>query len=696
MENTKIETEDKSCEISSPPPPPKEEEEEEETLDRSKSGENKKEAAITLEASARTLVITGSLISDEAQLKVFYESYAAVVKVTVDPTALYLPEYNKTMRVTFDTFQNAKITREKMIGDKKRFVTIAVSADEKKWPLKFLANRVMIYWETSPEVFLSKMREIEFQDEDLHDAQPLSLSLSLSSSLSSSSHLQRTDIKKDERRGRSKEVSDRKGKRETITWVDHSGDTEKSPSALRRTNKSSNPSESSYSLYSRSSPQGIGATERIASKRSGTLSPTAEKYVPFPVHNGSTNLDPPFFCEREFVPHEASYSFVGPGIPYHHLHPPPHPFYWVPHGLGSQSPPMRRSQTSLTSSSEENGTPSSVNLDDNYQTSSSPYGYFPFQPYGYSSPPHHPSSSPILQRAHFHVPTSISPAVSPPFPLPVGHPYHDDLHHYYQQQQQHQPEVLENQYDETEVSPLFAYEGCIAKQDDIETYDDFENTNTHAASDFENRLSQLETIVKTQERKLNLRRDSAAELKARMPKSKNRHGEFNSTTAAASTNKSRISILTKGEESERSLEEPEEEKDSNADSGSDSSKSHRRTEKSALLLNVLNGSKFDDRATLYVQNIAKDEFDEHDFCTKVLSTRDVKPSKVFFKTASDDKHKNKYYAFVFCRSHDHALLLLNHIMSSPLAYNGHVLQCNWANEKRKARFLHNKEEERRK
>lgn len=106
----------------------------------------------TEEESSMTLVITGSFVEDERVLSEYFSNtYARVTKISVEPVARYLQEYNKTINVTFESARDAKKAREDMISDKQKFASVMRTVDPKKWDPSVLASKTMVYWETPPD-----------------------------------------------------------------------------------------------------------------------------------------------------------------------------------------------------------------------------------------------------------------------------------------------------------------------------------------------------------------------------------------------------------------------------------------------------------------------------------------------------------------------------------------------------------------
>jgi hypothetical protein len=235
-------------------------------------------------------------------------------------------------------------------------------------------------------------------------------------------------------------------------------------------------------------------------------------------------------------------------------------------------------------------------------------------------------------------------------------------------------------------------------------------------ADLLNRISQLETIVKTQERKLRLYHKGVVSFQTQRPPSPppspppssvNKEIAFDTTTMTvtsapvaestldrketwasrvvkldATTKEGDFSILSNWADDEDFYNDQKE-----IDNGDEDVFREEASEigidsaEKSKLFEVLSESKFETRTVIYLQNIVKKGLNKHSFCTTVLSVKEETPSMVIFKPAQNERYADKYYAFVFCKSHEHAVSLLKHILLTPLIYEGHVLQCNWANEK---------------
>lgn len=469
-----------------------------------------KETIESLEISARTLVITGSFIQDEQVLRKFFLKYDSKMKLSVDTIARYLQEYNKTIRVTFNTIQLAEKNRNDMISNKRQFNDIITTIDQNRWSKQFLSGRVMIYWETSPEVYNMKLKSYFVKNEgnskkkmdDNNDKVLHGRGRSRT----------RSTNKREEDKGKEKED-------DTLKNVENDGN---ETSLLER-----NCDKDKVTwVHARATNTINDSNVKILKKmRSADLSPHAEKFVPSSARSVTTTTDDDD-DKSNYQQEDVTTNVV-------------------------EDKQSNSYDTQVFFNPERANTCAFFNPD---------------------------RAFPILPNYALY-PASYKPYVTYAIPPPS-------------------------------FPSLSQMNGCCYHYDE-ETDTFYNNTELKRRIDMEKRLVNLEKIINT----------------------------CNETIPMTNTGREMTTTIT-------------------------------------------TTSSNDIRKTLYLQNIVKTNFDEDRFCDEFLTFDDVKPEKVTFKTTSNDKHKDKYYAFVFCQSHDQAVLLINHLTSKPIIYQGCEVESNWANEKR--------------
>ena len=687
---------------------------------------------VSKETSMRTLVITGSLVTDVHKLRAFYESYGNVTVITIHEKARYLQEYNSTMRVTFDTFEIAERARRQMIENKYKFVDVVVSADVQKWPLRFLASRVMIYWETSPAA-IHKPPTVTPNVKQIAHAQIAPAQIAPAPIVA------QVAIKREKNGCRQYRLKKQEGEEEGERTIDVEIATVQthSPSAGRSRRRKQKRSSLSYSdegdltwvdrqRYERVCYERVDdvVTPPVSLKKRSTSSkpsivPTVDavKTVPTAHPSGATARPSGVIGQAiPYVSYSSSSSLTGSGT----LSPTSDQYvpYYAPAGTH----------------------PSSVEDGCHY------YGYvsLPFQQHSsvrssgatsgvYSLSPTLPSS-PSFAMGHGYAADGYaveSNAMAHPhwaymYPSYGGQPslphgYHHATAGAYQGAHP-QPVLLslsdDSIYAERTDDGSFFWDDNVASQQQRANEEE-EEEDVLNVKELMERISQLETIVKTQERKLTfynafvtnfqpeaLLRTKEVEYVKELENEEKRMtiSITNAVVDGAIVDNAIVdsAIINKEEPKETDstvLESPhnvkenvkssnwasdEEEEDwinddwraHAGDGAGDFDVSNKRK-----LFDVLNEPKFETRTVIYVQNIAKEGLDKNAFCRTILTTNRIVPAKVTFKATRNGQHHDKYYAFVYCKSHSDAIAILEHILLTPLTYKGNVLECNWANER---------------